>query len=86
MWRLPLWQGYQDFIESKVADLTNNPGNPNGGAITAALFLHRFVEKAKSFAHFDIAAWNDRARPGRPIGAEAQTVRAIFSMLQARYG
>ena len=86
MWRLPLWRGYGELIESKVADLTNSPGSPNGGAITAALFLERFVEKAKSFAHFDLAAWNDRARPGRPVGAEAQTARAIFSMLQARYG
>lgn len=86
MWRFPLWRGYKDLIESKVADLTNNPGSPNAGAITAALFLERFVEKAKSFAHFDIAAWNDRARPGRPLGAEAQTVRAIFGMLRARYG
>ncbi len=85
MWRLPLWRGYRDLIESKVADLTNNPGSPNGGAITAALFLERFVEKAKSFAHFDIAAWNDRARAGRPIGGEAQTIRAIYSMLKARY-
>lgn len=85
LWRFPLWRGYADLIESKVADLTNNPGSPNAGAITAALFLARFVEKAKAFAHFDIAAWNDRARPGRPIGAEAQTARAIFSMLQQRH-
>ena len=86
IWRLPLWRGYGELIESKVADLTNSPGNPNAGAITAALFLERFVEKAKSFVHFDVAAWNDRARPGRPLGAEAQAARAIFSMLQARYG
>jgi leucyl aminopeptidase len=86
MWRFPLWRGYAELIESKIADLTNNPGSPNAGAITAALFLERFVEKAKSFAHFDIAAWNDRARPGRPLGAEAQGIRAIFSMLQVRYG
>lgn len=86
MWRFPLWRGYKDLIESKVADLTNNPGSPNAGAITAALFLERFVDKAKSFAHFDIAAWNDRARPGRPLGAEAQTIRAIYAMLQSRYG
>ena len=85
MWRLPLWAGYRDLIDSKVADLSNNPSSPNAGAITAALFLSCFVEKAKAFAHFDIAAWNDRARPGRPIGGEAQTVRAIFSMLKARY-
>lgn len=86
MWRLPLWRGYRDLIDSKVADLNNSPGSPNGGAITAALFLSCFVEKAKSFAHFDIAAWNDRARPGRPIGGEAQAARAIYAMLRARYG
>lgn len=86
MWRFPLWRGYRELIESKIADLTNNPGSPNAGAITAALFLARFVEKAKSFAHFDIAAWNDRARPGRPVGAEAQGIRAIYAMLRSRYG
>jgi leucyl aminopeptidase len=86
MWRLPLWRGYRDLIDSKVADLNNSPASPNGGAITAALFLSCFVDKAKSFAHFDIAAWNDRARPGRPIGGEAQAARAIFAMLRARYG
>jgi leucyl aminopeptidase len=86
IWRLPMWQGYRDLIDSKVADLSNNPSSPNAGAITAALFLSCFVEKAKAFAHFDIAAWNDRARPGRPIGGEAQAVRAIFAVLKARYG
>lgn len=85
MWRLPLWRGYRDLIDSKVADLNNSPASPNGGAITAALFLSCFVDQAKSFAHFDIAAWNDRARPGRPIGGEAQAVRAIYGMLRARY-
>ena len=85
LWRLPLWRGYRSMIEGKVADLTNNPDNPNAGAITAALFLERFVEKAKSFAHFDIAAWNDRAKPGRPLGGEAQGVRTLFAMLRARF-
>jgi leucyl aminopeptidase len=85
MWRLPLWRGYRGMIEGKVGDLTNSPDGPNAGAITAALFLERFVEKAKSFVHFDIAAWTDRAKPGRPLGGEAQTIRAIFAMLKARY-
>jgi leucyl aminopeptidase len=85
LWRLPLWRGYRDLIDSKVADLNNSPASPNGGAITAALFLSCFVEKAKAFAHFDIAAWNDRARPGRPVGGEAQAARAIYAMLRARY-
>ena len=85
LWRLPLWRGYRSMVEGKVADLTNNPDNPNAGAITAALFLERFVEKAKSFAHFDIAAWNDRAKPGRPLGGEAQAIRTLFALLKARY-
>jgi len=86
MWRLPLWRGYRELIDGKVADLTNNPASPNAGAITAALFLERFVEQAKAFVHFDIAAWNDRAKAGRPIGGEAQAIRAIYGMLKARYG
>ena len=86
LWRFPLWRGYRGLIEGKVADLTNNPDSPNAGAITAALFLERFVEKAKAFAHFDIPAWTDRAKPGRPLGGEAQAVRAIYSTLRARYG
>jgi leucyl aminopeptidase len=85
LWRLPLWRGYRGLIEGKVADLTNNPDSPNAGAITAALFLERFVEKAKSFAHFDIAAWTDRAKPGRPLGGESQAIRTLFAMLKARY-
>jgi leucyl aminopeptidase len=84
-WRLPLWRGYRPLIDGKVADLTNNPDSPNAGAITAALFLERFVEKAKSFVHFDIAAWIDRAKPGRPLGGEAQAIRALFALLKARY-
>lgn len=86
MWRFPLWRGYKGLIEGSVADLTNSPGSPNAGSITAALFLERFVEKAKAFAHFDIAAWTDRAKPGRPLGGEAQTIRAIYGCLKARYG
>jgi leucyl aminopeptidase len=86
MWRLPLWRGYRGLIEGKVADLTNSPDSPNAGAITAALFLERFIEKARSFVHFDIAAWNDRAKPGRPVGGEAQAIRAIYAMVKARYG
>ena len=84
LWRLPLWRGYRPLIKGKVADLTNNPDSPNAGAITAALFLQRFVEKAKSFVHFDIAAWIDRAKPGRPLGGEAQAIRALFALLRAR--
>jgi leucyl aminopeptidase len=86
MWRLPLWRGYESTLNSSVADLTNNPNYGYAGAITAALFLNRFVTRAKSWVHLDIAAWVDRPKPGRRTGAEAISARAIYSLLKARYG
>lgn len=86
LWRLPLWRGYEDTISSRVADLNNNPAYNYAGAITAALFLNRFVAKTESWAHLDIPAWIDRARPGRPIGGEANGARALYALLKERYG
>ena len=86
LWRLPLWRGYEDTLSSRVADLNNNPAYNYAGAITAALFLNRFVGQAKSWTHLDIPAWIDRARPGRPIGGEANGARAIYALLKERYG
>ncbi|HJW42128.1 MAG TPA: leucyl aminopeptidase family protein [Rhizomicrobium sp.] len=85
MWRMPLWRGYESALDSSVADLTNNPNYGYAGAITAALFLNRFVEKAKSWVHLDIAAWVDRPKPGRRAGAEPTTARAIYALLKERY-
>jgi leucyl aminopeptidase len=86
LWRLPLWRGYEDTLTSRVADLNNNPNYGYAGAITAALFLNRFVGKTKRWAHLDIPAWIDRATPGRPIGGEANGARAIYQLLKERYG
>ncbi len=86
LWRLPLWRGYEDTLTSRVADLNNNPAYNYAGAITAALFLNRFVVKTKSWAHLDIPAWIDRAKPGRPLGGEANGARAIYALLKERYG
>ena len=85
MWRLPLWRGYEGALSSSIADLTNNPDYGYAGAITAALFLNRFVGKAKSWVHFDIAGWTDRPRPGRRRGAEANAARALYALLKTRY-
>jgi leucyl aminopeptidase len=85
VWRLPLWRGYESAVNSSIADLTNNPDYNLAGAITAALFLNRFVEKAKSWMHLDIPAWVDRPKPGRRKGAEANTARALYALLKARY-
>ncbi|GLQ05415.1 leucyl aminopeptidase family protein [Sneathiella chinensis] len=86
VWRLPLWSEYRSMIDSPIADLNNSGSSPMGGAITAALFLKEFTAKAKSWVHFDIMAYNKRARPGRPVGGEAFAIRAMFALLRERYG
>ena len=85
LWRLPLWPGYEDDVKSPVADLDNAPPGGMAGAITAALFLKRFVGDCP-WAHFDIYAWNPAAKPARPKGGECMAARACLSMLEARYG
>jgi leucyl aminopeptidase len=84
VWRLPLWQPYETMLDSKVSDTNNVGAGGQGGAITAALFLRKFVA-AKSWLHFDIFAWTASAKPGRPEGAELQTARALYALLSARY-
>ena len=84
LWRLPLWRPYEAMLESKVADI-NNVGGSQGGAITAALFMRRFVS-AKSWVHFDLFAWNATAKAGRPEGGECQVARSLYALLAARYG
>jgi leucyl aminopeptidase len=84
LWRLPLWKPYETMLESKVADI-NNVGGSQGGAITAALFMRRFVA-AKSWVHFDLFAWTATAKPGRPEGGDCQAARALYALLAARYG
>lgn len=84
VWRLPLHKPYDHMLESKVADTVNSANSPYGGAITAALFLQKFVETIP-WVHFDIMAFNNRHRPGRPIGGEAMGIRAVFAYLQSRY-
>ncbi len=84
LWRLPLWRPYEAMLESKVAD-TNNVGGGQAGAITAALFMRRFVT-VKSWLHVDLFAWTPVAKPGRPEGGECQSARALYALLEARYG
>jgi leucyl aminopeptidase len=86
LWRLPLWRGYEPTLSSPIADLNNVPDYNLAGATTAALFLNRFVSRAKAWVHFDIPAWVDRPKPGRRKGAEANAARAIYALLKERYG
>ncbi|MBS0221671.1 MAG: leucyl aminopeptidase family protein [Proteobacteria bacterium] len=84
MWRMPLFKGYRRMLDSKVADINNAPGVAFGGAITAALYLQEFVPDDVPWAHFDMMAWNNASRPGRPEGGEAQAARAIFAAIEKR--
>ena len=85
MWRMPLWKGYVDALDSDVADIKNDPdGWAQAGSVTAALFLQRFAPPGP-WAHFDIFSWNPRGRPGWPAGAEAQAIRALYRMIRTRF-
>ena len=86
LWRLPLWDGYDDMLKSDVADLVNAPDGGFAGAITAALFLRRFVPAGTPWAHLDTFAWRPTAKPGRPKGGEAYGLRAAWRMLNGRFG
>ncbi len=81
LWRLPFWEPYEALIEPGIADLDNAPSGGMAGAITAALFLRRFVTETTSFAHFDIYGWQPAAKPGRPKGGVGQGARAILAAL-----
>ena len=86
LWHMPLWDAYHGSIESDIADIVNTGKGPMAGAITAALFLQDFVPAQQPWMHVDLFAWNDSARPGRPVGGEAQTVRTLLAYLEQRYG
>ncbi len=85
LWRLPLWDSYDPWLASQVADVNNVSSKPMAGAIIAALFLRRFVPPLAPWAHLDIYAWNDQTQPGRPEGGEAQAIRGIFAALSETF-
>ncbi len=86
VWPMPLWLGYDDELSSRIADLNNVSASPFAGAIIAALFLKRFVTATPRWLHLDFYAWNPKDRPGRPLGADAQCVRALYQLLRRRFG
>ena len=84
VWRMPLWRPYLRYLDSGIADMAN-AGSRMAGAVTAALYLERFITQGQVWAHLDVYAWNDGERPGRPAGGEALALRSAWSMLKARY-
>ena len=86
LWRLPLWRPYRRMLDSKIADINNVSEGGFAGAITAALYLQEFVDAKTPWIHLDLMAWNLAAKPGRPVGGEAQTMRALFALIERRFG
>jgi leucyl aminopeptidase len=85
VWRMPLWSPYDSRYSSRVADINNVNSDGFAGAVIAALFLRRFVQNAKSWAHFDVYGWSPIDRPHCPIGGEAQAIRALDAVIARRY-
>ena len=86
VWRMPLYEGYREYLKSDIADLNNSPSNGFAGAVAAALFLDRFVPEGTDWAHFDTFAWRPAAKPGRPKGGDALGLRAAWALVKARFG
>jgi len=85
LWRMPLWAPYQSMLASKIADVNHITAGGFGGSITAALFLSRFVENAKTWSHFDVFAWVPIPKPWAPVGGEAQGIRALYEVIKSTY-
>jgi leucyl aminopeptidase len=85
VWRMPLWDPYDEMLKSDIADMVNAPDGSFAGSITAALFLRRFVPKDTVWAHLDVFAWRPLSKPGRPKGGDAFGIRAAWAALKARY-
>jgi leucyl aminopeptidase len=87
LWPMPLWRPYRDKLAgTKIADINNISEGPFAGAITAALYLQEFVPAEVPWAHLDFFGWNDSSKPGRPEGGETQGIRAIFRLIEERFG
>jgi leucyl aminopeptidase len=86
LWRMPLWQPYRKLLDSKIADLNNVADSSFAGSVIAALYLNEFVAATTPWAHLDVMAWNGSARPGRPEGGEAMSLRALYAHIRKRFG
>lgn len=86
VWRMPLWAPYRKRLSSSVADTSSTGSDRMAGSITAALFLQQFVPASTPWVHLDIYAWNDSEGPGRPRGGEATALRAVYGLIEDRFG
>jgi leucyl aminopeptidase len=78
LWRMPLAEPFDRLIDSPIADM-KNVGPREGGSITAAQFIQRFIDEGVRWAHVDMAgkAWSDKAGTTYDKGATGYGVRLI---------
>lgn len=87
LWRMPLGAKYDKLIDSDIADMKNVSAGRDGGSITAAQFLQRFVQDGVAWAHIDIAgvAWSSKGDATSPKGATAFGVRLLDKLIADNY-
>jgi leucyl aminopeptidase len=82
-WRIPLWDNYKAQLKSSFADLANASDSGFGGAITAALFLQKFLKHQIPWLHFDLYCWSDRANGAiGDSGGNGQGVQMMVRLLE----
>ena len=81
IWHLPLFAPYERYLKTATSAISSTGQSGYGGAITAALFLQKFIGKELNWAHIDVMAWNLSSRPGRPKGGEAMGLRAVYQYI-----
>ena len=81
LWQLPLWENYSSQLNSAHADFKNIGNSMFGGAITAALFLQKFV-KNTAWIHVDLMAWTRANKFSSYEGGEAMGIRALFELIK----
>ena len=82
-WRIPLWDNYKNQLKSSFADLANASDSGFGGAISAALFLQRFVKNQIPWLHFDLYCWTDRGNGALgDTGGNGQGVQMMINLLE----
>ena len=84
VWRMPLHTPYWRYLSSGIADFANAGPSKMAGAVTAAIYLQRFMDPSIPWTHLDVYSWNDADRPGRPAGGEAQALRSAYALVRSR--
>ena len=82
LWRLPIYQPYENRLNSDFADTNNISADSFAGAIVAALFLNKFVKKNITWLHVDTYAWNEGRKLGASKGGDILGVRSVYDLIK----